>query len=68
MDGFRTVIAARKVREGEDTTVDTSKATWNQTVLYPDGWYIAKGGTKPQHPATCEEALAQGKINWLAEE
>ena len=23
MDGFRTVIAARKVREGEDTTVDT---------------------------------------------
>ena len=68
MDGFRTVIAARKVREGEDTTVDTSKATWNQTVLYPDGWYSAKGGTKPQHPATFEEALAQGKINWLAEE
>ena len=67
MDGFRTVIAARKVREGEDTAVDTSKATWNQTVLYPDGWYSAKGGTKPQHPATFEEALAQGKINWLAE-
>ena len=38
------------------------------TVLYPDGWYSAKGGTKPQHPATFEEALAQGKINWLAEE
>ena len=68
MDGFRTVIAARKVREGEDTTVDTSKVTWNSTVLYPDGWYSAKGGTKPQHPATFEEALAQGKINWLAEE
>ena len=67
MDGFRTVIAARKVREGEDTAVDTSKATWNQTVLYPDGWYSAKGGTKPQHPATFEEALAQGKIDWLAE-
>lgn len=68
MDGFRTVIAARKVREGEDKTVDTSKATWNSTVLYPDGWYSAKGGTKPQHPATFEEALAQGKIHWLAEE
>ncbi len=40
----------------------------NSTVLYPDGWYSAKGGTKPQHPATFEEALARGKINWLAEE
>lgn len=66
MDGFRTVIAARKVREGEDTTVDTSKAVWNPTVLYPDGWYSAKGGTKPQHLATFEEALAQGKINWIS--
>ncbi len=68
MSEFRTVIAARKVREGEDTTVDTTNATWNSTVLYPDGWYSVKGGTKPQHPATFEEALEQGKIDWLAEE
>ena len=67
MPDFRTVIVARKVREGEEPTVDVNKATWNPTVLYPDGWYSAKGGTKPQHPDTFEEALAQGKIDWLAE-
>lgn len=67
LSDFRTVIVARKVREGEDATVDVSKASWNPTVLYPDGWYSAKGGIKPQHPETFEEALEQGRINWLAE-
>ena len=68
MDDFRTVIAARKVREGEDKTVDISKVSLNPSVLYPDGWYSAKGGTKPQHPATFQEALEQGNIRWLSEE
>ena len=54
--------------ERRNFRADQQQSTWNQTVLYPDGWYSAKGGTKPQHPATFEEALAQGKINWLAEE
>lgn len=66
MEDFRTVVVARKVRNGEDKNVDTDKAVWNPSVLYPDGWYRAKGGTKPQHPATFEDALAQGKINWVA--
>lgn len=30
-EGFRTVIVARKVRDGEDATVDTSKITENET-------------------------------------
>lgn len=38
-EGFRTVIVARKVRDGEDATVDTSKITENENVLYPDIWY-----------------------------
>jgi len=66
LDDFRTVIVARKVREGEESSVDVSKASWNPTVLYPDGWYSVKGGTKPQHPDTFEEALQQNRINWLA--
>lgn len=68
LDDFRTVIVARKVRQGEETTVNTEQARWNPSVLYPDGWYSAKGGTKPDHPATFEQALAQRKINWYSKE
>ena len=63
-DGFRTVVVARKVREGEDPSVDTSKAVCNPDVVYPQCWYDRYGGSMPQWPETFEEALEQGKIDW----
>ena len=68
MDNFRTVVAARKVRPGESSDVDVDSAVWNPSVLYPDGWYAAKGGTKPNHPETFEQALEQGRISWFKED
>ncbi len=39
----RVVVVARRVREGEDATVDASKTTLNEDVLMPKAWYTAKG-------------------------
>lgn len=63
-DGFRTVVVARKVREGEDPNVDTSKANYNANVVYPQCWYDRYGGSVPEWPDTFEKALEQGKIDW----
>ncbi len=38
----RTVIVARKLREGEDPTVDTEKTVLNEDVLMPKAWYVAQ--------------------------
>ena len=35
---FRTVVVARRVREGEDATVDLDKAAYNPSPVYPDCW------------------------------
>jgi SrtB family sortase len=43
----RFVIAARKLREGEDPAALTSAAKMNPDPLYPDIWYETFGGTKP---------------------
>lgn len=45
----RTVIVARKVREGEEPTVDTAKTVLNENVLMPKMWYVAKGKELPQN-------------------
>ncbi len=44
----RTVIVARKVRDGEDLAVDTSKTTLNADVLMPKMWYVAGGEELPE--------------------
>ncbi len=44
----RTVIVARKLREGEDPTVDTAKTVLNEDVLMPKMWYIAKDLELPE--------------------
>ncbi len=36
----RTVVVARRLREGEDATVDTSKTVINEDVLMPKAWYV----------------------------
>lgn len=44
----RTVIVARRVREGEEKTVDTSKTVKNTDVLMPKMWYIETGKELPE--------------------
>lgn len=65
-DGFRTVVVARRVRDGESATVDTSKAQINPNVLYPNCWYEKNGGKAPNLPSTYEQAKKQGLIDWAA--
>ena len=56
----RFIIVARKVRDGESETVDTSQATMNPSPLYPDIWYQLFGGTKPDE-AQLKAALHAGQ-------
>ena len=65
-DGFRTVVVARRVRDGETETVDTAEAQLNAKVLYPDCWYRKNGGKAPTWPDTYEKAKKQGLIDWDA--
>ncbi len=44
----RTVIVARRLREGEDATVDTSKTVVNKDVLMPKAWYVNKDLELPE--------------------
>ncbi|MBQ2676018.1 MAG: class B sortase [Clostridia bacterium] len=44
---WRLVVMGRLVREGEDPSVDVSKASVNENQLFPEGWYKRKGGTRP---------------------
>ncbi len=46
-DDARFVVVARKVREGEDSAVDSSKIVVNEDAVYPQQWYEAMGGTQP---------------------
>lgn len=60
---FRFVIVARKVRDGEDKSVDVSKAVENPDPLYPDIWYNYYGGTKPTL-TSFQDAFNNNKITW----
>ena len=64
VDDYRTVVVARRVRDGEDPAVDVDSVTVNKTPLYPNSYYYRYGGKAPQIPETFEEALASGMINW----
>lgn len=61
--GFRTVVVARKVREGESTKVDTSLAKINKTPLFPDVYYQSRGGQRPD-VSTFKKAYAKDLIDW----
>ena len=58
---FRTVVVARKVRPGEDETVDVKKATANSSPYYPEIYYGL--GNRPE-ALTFKTAYAQGEISW----
>lgn len=47
-DDARTVVFARKVRQGESMHVNTEKAKYNKTPLYPQAYYDKNGGKKPK--------------------
>ncbi len=46
-DDARTVVFARKVRDGESMYVNTEKAKYNKNTLYPQAYYDKHGGKKP---------------------
>lgn len=60
---YRTVVVARKVREGEDASVDVSKARRAGQPLQSDGWYQKYGGSAPE-VTDFQTALEKGQINW----
>jgi len=47
-NNLRLVVAGRKVRPGEEPSVNTDLAQINPTPLYPQKWYDAKGGKPPE--------------------
>ncbi len=60
---FRTVIVARKVRDGETADVDTKIATLNSSPLFPEVYYRSRGGTRPKE-LTFKKAYSKGLISW----
>lgn len=61
---YRTVVFARRIREGESSDIDMKSVKVNKKPLYCDDWYKQKGGKAPKLPATFEKALKAGDINW----
>lgn len=60
---YRIIIVARRIREGEDITVDTGSIKKNKNVLYPESFYKQYGGKAPKIPSF-DEALKDGLIPW----
>lgn len=61
--GFRTVVVARKLRDGEKATVNTEIATLNSSPVFPACYYSRYGGSKPEI-LTFKKAHSKGLINW----
>lgn len=66
MKDFRTVVVARKVREGEASTVDVSKASWANAPLLPEAYYDVHKTPKPTDVTNFEDALKKGKVSWYS--
>ncbi len=60
---FRTVVVARKLREGEKPQVNIEIATLNSSPLFPDVYYQGHNANKPKL-LTFKKANAKGLINW----
>ncbi len=60
---WRTVIVARKLREGEKPDVNIEIATLNSQPVFPDVYYSSKGGSRPE-VLTFKKAYSKGLINW----
>ncbi len=66
-DDYRLVVAARKVREGESDTVDTSKAAYSSKTVFPENYRKDRGLSLPDWPDTYEEAKEQGLLSWAVD-
>lgn len=64
---FRTVVVARKVRNGESEKVDVSQASLNSNPVWPDVYYKRYGGTRPTVTDFCT-AYEIGQIDWYSGE
>jgi hypothetical protein len=42
MKDFRTVVFARKIRDGESESIDFDNTKMNNNPLMPEGWYRAR--------------------------
>lgn len=62
---FRTVIVARKVRNGESAKVDVSQASANNNAVWPQVYYDRNGGTRPKVTDFCT-AYEAGQIDWYS--
>lgn len=60
---FRTVVVARRVRKGESTKVDVSKASLNKNAVWPQVYYSSYGGTRPT-VTDFDTAYKSGQIQW----
>ena len=67
-DGYRLVVAARKVRDEESESVDVSKATYSAKTVFPENYRKDRGLADPGWPETYEEALQQGLLSWAVTE
>lgn len=63
MNDMRLLVVARKVRDGESTEVDTSKAYQKTEILYPDAWYNSHSTIRPEE-TSFEEELEVGNVPW----
>ena len=45
---FRTVIVARRVRKGEESSVDLTKAAYNPDAVWPQCYYARNGGVRKE--------------------
>ena len=61
--GFRTVVVARKLREGEKAKVDTELATLNDSPFFPEVYYTSRGLERPD-PLTFKTANKNGDVSW----
>lgn len=64
-DDFRTVLVARRIRAGEDESVDVSKAKKADNPLMPECWYQRYGGNPPPYSDFQTEYKAN-RINWIS--
>lgn len=60
---FRTVVVARKVRIGESAEVDIDKASLNDNAVWPQVYYSARGGTRPE-VTDFDTAYKKKQIDW----
>ncbi len=63
-DDYRTIVVARKVREGEDITVDAQSIKTNKKPYYAKDYRELHGKKIPDVAPTFEEALELGQITW----